>query len=311
VGGAENRNLVETHRAKGASGGIFGYNEGAAWEPKTQQWLFLGGDHNDQPRFVTYSADTNAWKIVPQPDWLGNGALHGYDHNTIDPDRGIFYHRPYNSPVVRRYDIAAGKWTALPELATDQYLSCCVGIAWFPELDGLVWANGGGGKGHVFLFREKDQKWIMPAKDLPMGPYHNFAEYSPVHKVVIFGGGNGSSDLYKLDANGKVTTQKKAPIGLGTMQSIVTVDPVSGDFLVFGKNGSFYVYDVVKDEWKLQEGKVPIFEPARVADNKVWHVTATPVSNYGVTMFVKYHFADPPLGWVYLYKHSAAKGADK
>ena len=77
-----------------------------------------------------------------------------------------------------------------------------------------------------------------------MGVYHNIAEYSPVHKMVLFGGGNGSSDLYKLDAKGKVTTLKKTPIGVGTMQSIVTLDPVSGDFLVFGKNGSFYVYDV-------------------------------------------------------------------
>src|SRR5262245_31505984 len=119
-----------------------------------------------------------------------------------------------------------------------------------------------------------------------MGPYHNFAEYSPVHKVILFGGGNGSSDLYKLDAAGKVTALKKAPIGLGTMQSIVTLDPVSGDFLIFGKGGSFYVYDVTSDAWKRQGGKVPIFEPTRVADNKVWHVTATPVSTYGVTMFV-------------------------
>src|SRR5262249_23310048 len=126
-------------------------------------------------------------------------------------------------------------------------------------------------------------------------------------KVMIFGGGNGSSDLYRLDTNSKVTTQKKAPIGLGTMQSIVTLDPVSGDFLVYGKNGSFYVYDVVNDVWKQQEGKGPIFEPTRVADNKVWHVAATPVSNYGVTLFVKYHNADAPRAWVYLYKHATPR----
>ena len=303
-------NLIETHRAKGASGAIFGYNEGAAWDSKTRQWLYCGGDHNDRIRFVTYSADANAWKVVdPQPDWIGNGTSHGYDHNTIDPAKGIFYYRPFSSAVVQRYDIAAGKWSALPKLATNEYLACCVGLAWFPELDGLVWANGGGGKGHVFLFSEKDQKWTMLAKDLPMGVYHNFAEYSPVHKVVIFGGGNGSSDLYKLDANGKVTAQKKAPIGIGTMQTIVTLDPVSGDFLVFSKKGEFYVYDVVKDEWKLQEGKAPIFEPTRVKDNAVWHTTAAPVGTYGVTMFVKYYAVDPPRGWVYLYKHAEAKPA--
>src|SRR5262245_56819962 len=300
-------NLLESHRARGNSGAIFGYNEGAAWDPRSRQWLYVGGDHNDPARFVTYSADTNTWKVMPQPDWLGKTATHGYDHNAIDPARGIFYYRPFSNPVVRRYDIANDKWSALPKLDTQEYLACCVGLEYFPELEGLVWANGGGGKGHVFLFTEKDQKWTMLAKDLPMGVYHNFAQYSPVHKVVIFGGGNGSSDLYKLDAERKVTALKKAPIRLGTMQSIVTVDPVSGDYLIFGKDHSFYVYDVVKDEWKQQEGKVPIFEPSRVKGNHVWHVTAAPISTYGVTMFVKYYAADPPRAWVYLYKHSDAR----
>ncbi len=83
---------------------------------------------------------------MPQPDWLGKTATHGYDHNAIDPARGIFYYRPFSSRSVYRYDIAADKWTDLPKLDTGEYLACCVGLAWFPELDGLVWANGGGGR---------------------------------------------------------------------------------------------------------------------------------------------------------------------
>src|SRR5262249_23634730 len=150
-------------------------------------------------------------------------------------------------------------------------------------------ANGGGGKGSIYLFQEKTQQWTTLARDLPMGIYHNSAQYSAAHKIVLLGGGNGSRDLYKLDATGKVATLKKTPIGFGVMQSILTVDPARGDFLLFGKNGSFYVYDVPTDTWKQQDAHgVPIFSPTRVKDNKVWHVTATPVSTYGVTMFVKY-----------------------
>jgi hypothetical protein len=302
-------NIVETLRAKGASGAIFGYNEGAVWDPKSRQVLYMGGDHNDRVRFVTYSADANAWKIMPQPDWAGGGTSHGYDHNAIDAARGIFYYRPFSNPVVRRYDIAAGTWSDLPRVATQEYLACCVGLAWFPEMEALVWANGGGGKGHVFLYSEKDRKWTMPAKDLPMGVYHNFAEYNPVRKVVLFGGGNGSKDLYKLDAAGKVEALKKAPVGVGTMQTIVTVDPVGGDYLVFHKSGSFHVYDVTADEWKAREPArpPPVFAPTRVADNKVWHVTAVPVSTYGAVLFIKYYSADPPRAWVYVYKHSAGR----
>jgi hypothetical protein len=100
---------------------------------------------------------------------------------------------------------------------------------------------------------------------------------------------------------------RQAPLRLGTMQSIVTVDPVSGDFLVFGKNGSFFVYNVVNDSWQEQSNQSPpIFSPTRVPDNKVWHVTAAPVSTYGVNLFVKYYHADPPRAWAYAYKHSEA-----
>jgi hypothetical protein len=102
----------------------------------------------------------------------------------------------------------------------------------------------------------------------------------------------------------KSAAWSRRSIGLGTMQSIVTLDPVSGDFLVFGKRGEFYAYDVVGDTWKLQPGEAPIFAPTRVADNKIWHVTAVPVSTCGVTLFVKYYQADAPRAWVYLYKHS-------
>src|SRR5262245_48302084 len=121
-------NLVEAHRAKGASGAIFGYNEGAAWDPRSRQWLYCGGDHNDRLRFVTFSADSNTWKIMPEPDWVGKGTSHGYDHNAIDHGRGIFYYRPFSSPIVRRYDVAADKWSALPKIDTSEYLACCVGL---------------------------------------------------------------------------------------------------------------------------------------------------------------------------------------
>jgi hypothetical protein len=59
-------------------------------------------------------------------------------------------------------------------------------------------------------------------------------EYNPVHRVMIWGGGN-----------------------------IVTVDPVSGDYLVFGSDGSFYAYDVNADRWTLRPGPVPFASPTR------------------------------------------------
>src|SRR5262245_56788690 len=250
-------NLIDTLRAKGASGAIFGYNEDAVWDPKTRQFFYVGGDHNDTVRFITYEDKTNIWKAMPQPPWVGKGTSHGYSHHGLDAVRGLLYYFPFGDRgrTVHRYDIAKGTWSTLPKLDPPEYLACCVGVEYFPELDGLVVANGGGGKGSVHLFQEKTQKWTTLASDLPMGPYHNTAQYSPGHKIVLFGGGNGSSDLYKLDAKGKVTTMNKTPIGIGVMQSILTLDPVSGGFLLFGKNGSVYVYDLAADKWQQQDSK--------------------------------------------------------
>src|SRR6185503_17496659 len=187
------RNIVETLGSDGVSGAIFGYSEGGAWDPATRQWLYIGGDHNGIAEFVSYSANTNTWKRYPRPSWIGTTkglhTMHGYDHNTINPETGDFYHRSFAGSV-HKYSIAKGTWSTLPPVATDDYMACAVGLAYFPELHGLIFANGAGGKGGVYLFSDKDQKWSTLGSKLPMGIYHNFAEYNPVHKVVIFGGGN-------------------------------------------------------------------------------------------------------------------------
>ena len=127
-----------------------------------------------------------------------------------------------------------------------------------------------------------------------------------------FGGGNlprdGSIDLanrqtYVLDTAGTITPLELAPIGLGITQSIVTVDPVGGDYLVFGDGGTFHTYDITTDTWHAQSASnIPIFSPTR--SDAVWHVSATPISTYGVVFFAKFYYGSPSQAWVYLYNHS-------
>ena len=50
------------------------------------------------------------------------------------------------------------------------------------------------------------------------------------------------------------------------MNAIVTVDPLSGEFLIFGKGGELYRFDVIADRWGAVESPVPIFSPAREPD---------------------------------------------
>lgn len=296
-------NIGATLRASGASGFIFGYTDDIQWDPASRQLLFVGGDHNSLMRFVTYSETSNTWQIPLQPLWLLGGTNHGYDHMAINPTAGLFYVREgYHGDTLQRFNIASGVWSRLPENGLRESSQCCGGIDYFPELDGVVWAQGGetSSDGSVFLFKESTQKWSRLGRDLSMGPYHNFTEYNPVHKVMLFGGGNNSSQIYKLDGAGKITRLQDAPLELAIQATVITVDPGSGEYLVFAGGNVFYTYDVSADSWRRQSGSTPIFSEA------VHGIVATPISNYGVNLFVT---ARTSPFKVYLYKHSKGGGS--
>jgi hypothetical protein len=241
-----------------------------------------------------YRKDT---KLRETPPWwkgdaqTGKGPIgHAYYNNTINPVRGIFYLHQSATRLVHRFDIARHEWKTLPEIA-GAATGHGTAIAYFPERKGLVRVLAG----TVHFFSDEKNEWTRLADKLAMGPYHNVARYSSVQKVVLLGGGNNSKNLYILDAEGKITPGKAAPIEVGINTAIVTSDPVSGDFLVLHKDDRFYSFDPVKDAWKKlsTEGM-----PFRM-NGSSFDVVTTPVANYGVTLF----FTAERKGLkVYLYK---------
>jgi hypothetical protein len=284
-----------------APGHLLQYADSAVWDPNSRQFLFVGGAHAPDPnkRFITYNDATNSWRREADPYFFEFSSTaqivwHAYDHNTIDPATGDFYYRPFYHATVYRYRIATKSWSALPDMPDS--LNCCAGMAYFPEMGGLVIVGGG----TVRFWKRSTNQWSDLATNVIMGPYHNFAEYNPVYKVVLLGGGNDSSDIYKLDSSGKLTKLKNAPLTLAIPYSVVTADPVSGQYLVVGGRDSntnrwnaVYAYDIATDAWQRQSSPFPA-----TADG----IVATPVSTYGVTMFLRYDWGDPR---VYLYKYSA------
>jgi len=292
-------NLPKTVIDNGVSGSSLGFAENGKWDPNSRQFLFMGMDHGaDMAKFIIYRESDNTWRRQPRPAYVkGN---HGFDHQAIDPIQGVFYLRVYNSITIYRYVISTDSWSTLPAIPDNikGYIQVAGGLAFFPELGGLVFVNGGGGD--VFFYEEKTKAWSKPGSGLAMAQYHNFAEYNPIHKVIVFGGGNGSSDLHKLDSNKQAKTMSNAPINIGTVWgSVFTVDPVSGDYLVMGGDESFRVYDVVNDAWKTQAGPAPVFAASR--GDGCYNIIASPISTYGVTMFVTFDFEDSK---VFLYKHT-------
>jgi hypothetical protein len=301
----------------GASGFIFGYTESIKWDPVSRQLFFIGMDHN-QPsgeRFVSYAESTNSWQILPQPAAMGGSGVgnvnHGYDHHALDPaNRYLYFRYGFAARSVYRYQIDTKVWTKLSDNNVLNYSQCCGGLDYFPELNGVVWAQAGenGNWGGVFLYSYSSGQWqrLGAANSYVMGTYHNFAEYNPINKVLVFGGGNGSSNIYKLTASGVVTQLKTAPFALGIQRSVFTVDPVSGDYLVLNSAKEFWKYNVNNDAWtRLPDPPSGIWGTNSV-EGPVHGMVAGPVNTYGVISTVVCRDNSNSNCHIHLYKHASS-----
>ena len=272
---------------------ILEYTDTAVWDPKSQQVLFVGQGHYSALKFIVYSAATNTWKEMPTPIWwkgdpkTGKGPIgHAYNNNAIDPIKGILYHHQSASRLVHKYDIARNEWSTLPEIK-DAQVGHGTALAYFPEMKGLIRVLGG----TVHFFDEEKNAWSVLKSKVAMGPYHNIAKYNPVDQLVIFGAGNGSKVLYRLDRRGNISPLKDAPFIIRISSTVAGIDPVSGDLLVLSMEAKnqFHSLDLKKNEWK------------RLPDAPITEGVAVPIKNHGVTLF----FSSRPTK-VYLYKHASA-----
>ncbi len=292
-------NLNRATLDDGAGYHLFYYTEDMTWDPVSRQLLFVGGGHGTDAEFLRYRESTNAWTRTKPSGSAWHGSFsHAYDHNAIIPSLGKFYFRqPAWDPSdrIEIFDIASQTWTR--SAAMPYRPGCCGGMEYFPELNGLVLANGDAG---VLHYDPAANRW-SEISGASWGDYHNFAEYSPVHKVMIFGGGesSGGSAVYRLNAQRQVTKLANAPGHLGTTHSIVTTDPVSGNFLVFFGN-QFYEFNPATNAWRKMATSAPW-----QSSGGIWGAVATPISTYGVVAFVKY---EGDSSKVYLYRHAAGSG---
>jgi len=275
---------------------ILEYTDTAVWDPRSRQVLFVGQGHYSAVKFIAYSEANNTWKILPTPSWwtgdakTGKGPIgHAYNNNALDPAKGILYHHQSATRLVHRYDITKEKWSTLPEIK-GAGIGHGTALAYFPEMKGLIRVYGG----FVHFYNEEKNIWSLLKDKLRMGPYHNIAKYSPPHKAVILGGGNGSKDLYLLDAKAEFTRLPPAPFVIRISSTTLTIDPVSGDVLVINredKNKQFFALNLAKKEWR------------QLPDAPIMDGVAAPVDTYGVNFYFAHRQAK-----VYLYKHTGGSG---
>jgi len=304
------RVLSSNNDGSGLSGGmlavespanILQFADKGLWNPNTRQVLFFGEGHLASMKFISYTEATHNWQIEPKPPWdctpgcaQSLGAIgHAYHHSTINPTNGDMYVRRYNSRVVNKFTKATNTWAQLPNMPED--LPCCAALEYFPESGALVAVGGG----IVLIYEESTGRWQTLATGLAMGPYHNVAYYNAANRIVLFGGGNSSGDLYKIDASRTITKVRSAPVSFGINATINAVDPVTGRLLVFG-NSSGYEYDVASNNWNaFDPGSDPF--PVSNPDSRVADTMATAIPTYGVIMVLHYEGSQSR---AYLYKHA-------
>ncbi len=291
------------------------YADKGAWNPATREAFFVGASHaagepGSAEKFVRYADATSSWSIAGPDVSPATYQAHSYQHNAINTANGDIYYRRYDSTEVYRF--RGGAWSAMPAIPSGAR-QVAGALEVFPERNGMIFVDGDWG---VWWFSYATNAWTLIKETsggqgtnlgrFPMGPYHNVAVYNPVYKVVLFGGGNGSAALYKLDQGGTLSQETTAPVPVAVNSTIFTVDPASGDYLLFDNSARFWSYSPGTKAWAAMPlSQYPPFFSAS-ADGPALGTVAFPITTYGVTMYTTWNHANSR---VYLYKHAAGSGA--
>ncbi|MHC4913991.1 MAG: Kelch repeat-containing protein [Planctomycetota bacterium] len=274
-------------------GGILPYADSGAWDASTETLHFVGQGHlRPPPQHVIYSAKTNSWRREC-PEWLAKLKwFHGYENTCADPVNGLVFHNPSASNIVRQYDVAQKKWAQLPNLPGGTSKGHGTASTFFPEMGArgsIVRFYAGSGQ----RFDMATQKWSKIAGDFSKAKsYHNVAEYNPKLKVVLVGGGNGSKQLYVVDAAGKSRALKEAPCHIGSSVSHLAVCPASGELVLISHH---------RDEKGMHALNMADAnaEWRKLPDPPLHKGVITTVSTYGVAVLFDY-------SRVMVYRHAPA-----
>ncbi len=270
---------------------VINYGNSAVWDPVNRELRYMGKGHQESEKMIIYYEENNSWEDGPTT----SSAPHGYDHNAINPETGEhFYYGGGTTMHVYRN----GDWDSFNSLPGDRYdYAVAVGLEYFPERNCLLMAA----EHDIYSF--ENGEWESIQSRINTGGYHMIAEYNPVYKEVYLGGGNGETDLYKVDSDGNVGQIASSPIQIGVNRAVAVVDPVSGELLIMGRDKFFRAYSPIDNGWySLNDEDVPIWSDSH-PDEPTKFIVAAPISDYGVIMFLSVDHG------VFLYKHEAIEGA--
>lgn len=297
---------------------ILEYSDKGTWNEKLKQVMFCGQGHITTSLCITYNDATNTWTSYTPSWYVPSGFMHAYQHNAINPWNGAFYVRKYGASTIWRNTIGTTTWSESASNA-DVGTQCCGALEFFPPL-GQVWHIGlqNGSFGSIRAYNHATNTWSSLGLNntYSMGNYQNVAVYNPQHKIMVFGGGQGSTNLWWAHAGIDTTTNAvaavtNAPCGINVSTTIFTVDPVSGKYLLLCSDGSSRTLDMAASTngtWSSNLGISWPFYDRTGSANEFFGTIAIPVSSYGGVLFLtcggtsNCQGSDSPRAYVYRHQ---------
>lgn len=301
----------------GSSGLAIAYCTKIARNTSGKKIYFIGCDHGAETLFITYDEATNAWAeeaaSVPWGIEAGGTTSHGYDGTTYDNINGKLFHRPYGVREVRRW--ASGTtWDTLSYAGQLFYSEATAGTEFFPEMGRVVvyqLENGSNGglvsinptTGAVTTHVDGSSSTLAGT-----GGPHCFCIYLIGKACVVFGGGNGSRKLWKMNSSGTITALDDIPTaitnttGPGVPNAIPFCNPVNGKLSVINSSSVWYECDPDASsgsQW-TSKGLTASILSANTVDSSAYGVACAPISEYGAVAFIKnYSAAQPAQMWLW------------
>jgi len=212
---------------------------------------------------------------------------HTYDRLAISPEHRLF---AIHWGGIHVYKIDERDWARNP--VTKGGGKDALQLAeYFPDMEAFVYSHSWGKQIDAWNPKTKKKRSLTSERFFGM---HGVMEYNPVHKILVFGGGDGNQAFYSMDADGKIHRLKDAPVPISCREiSKFLCDPVSGEFIAQEslrtkrghkmKNRTF-AFHPIQNEWREIPGLVlPIG-------------LGVAIDTYGALMFCTG-------GQIYVYKH--------
>jgi hypothetical protein len=255
------------------------------WDPLHRKLHFAGCSHTggqtmaNAGGLITWDDETNQWSKESY-SWSSSGPGHSYYHTTVNPSTGDLFYREFESARIlkRNYGSTgqAGWRSGLVANHPHAANQAAGGLEWFPELNngagGLVFVDArGAARSNAAL-----SSWTQGSTAVS-GNYHNWSAQAGGY--VYFGGGNGSSAMYRMNASGVTSSVPNTPLEAGVNagnSSMVYAHPNRNDLLLVARASSGAFHRFNGSSWSSLGSHQVNGTP----------FVATAVPEYGVVLFL-------------------------